>query len=89
MINEVKTYEQKMINKYKTTSTSLRIESDPELRDFRFVDELPITELIIYECKNVSFNRTPLKITKLSIYSSELKNINGIEKMKQLSYLNF
>ncbi|CAL6025231.1 Leucine_rich repeats-containing protein [Hexamita inflata] len=79
-----------MVQKYKNAvqNGSLKIQNDPELRDFAFSDSLNVTELSISKCLNVQFQRTPKKVQKLVVQECELKRINGVEKMEQLNYLN-
>ncbi|CAL5985002.1 Conserved_hypothetical protein [Hexamita inflata] len=88
ILNEAK--DDPFIKKYKNAvqNGSLRIDNDPELRDFAFVDSLNVTTLYIEKCLNVQFQRTPKKVLKLSVYYCELKRINGVEKMGQLNHLD-
>ncbi|CAL5990413.1 Conserved_hypothetical protein [Hexamita inflata] len=90
LVNETLQYDAKMKSKYQSSvsSNKLSISSDADLKSLRFVDELNVTELNISSCKNVTFSRTPTKVVKLQVTSCELKNANGIEKMKQLQFLN-
>ncbi|CAL6004098.1 Conserved_hypothetical protein [Hexamita inflata] len=90
LVNETLQYDAKMKSKYQSSvsSNKLSISSDADLKSLRFVDELNVTELNISSCKNVQFSRTPTKVVKLQVMSCELKNANGIEKMKQLQFLN-
>ncbi|CAL5978768.1 Conserved_hypothetical protein [Hexamita inflata] len=90
LVNETLQYDTKMKNKYQASvsNSKLSISNDVDLKSLRFVDELNVTELNVSSCKNVTFARTPTKVVKLTVNSCELKNANGIEKMKQLQYLN-
>ncbi|CAL6078881.1 Conserved_hypothetical protein [Hexamita inflata] len=85
-------YEQKMVQKYqnKVSGNRLKIESDNELKDFKFVEKFNITTLYIQSCPNVRFWRTPNNIMCLeNVYSCGLKSVRGVEKMKQLQTLAF
>ncbi|CAL6062133.1 leucine-rich_repeat domain-containing protein [Hexamita inflata] len=64
----------------------LTINGDSTVKDIQFVDELPIVNLILTNCFNVSLRRTPTKILSLTINNSKLTNLVGIEQMKQLQY---
>ncbi|CAL6025226.1 Leucine_rich repeats-containing protein [Hexamita inflata] len=83
-------YDAKMVQKYKNAvkNGSLKIQNDPELRDFAFADSLNVIELSISKCLNVQFQRTPKKVQTLFVQYCELKRINGVEKMEQLNYLD-
>ncbi|CAL5984347.1 Acidic_ribosomal protein P0 [Hexamita inflata] len=67
---------------------SLVINGNANIKDFRFVDSLPINSLTLNNCVNVKFAHSPTKITSLTINNSKLTNVIGIENMRQLTYLN-
>ncbi|CAL5996305.1 Conserved_hypothetical protein [Hexamita inflata] len=62
--------------------------SKEQLMDFNFVEKMPIVKLYIMQCTYVRFNKTPTNIVELTINQSKLTNIIGLEKMKQLKYLD-
>ncbi|CAL6081249.1 Leucine_rich repeats-containing protein [Hexamita inflata] len=81
------TYDQQMAEKYHSKITSdsvpsLRIDSDKQLNDFYFVQNLNQCMLQIVSCDSVNFSRTPNNITHLEIIACNLTSIKGISKMK-------
>ncbi|CAL6075351.1 leucine-rich_repeat domain-containing protein [Hexamita inflata] len=84
-------YDEKMVLKYqnKVSGNRLAIQSDNELKDFKFVEKFNITTLCIERCYNVRFWRTPNNVTVLENVQRCLKSVRGIEKMKQLQTLAF
>ncbi|CAL6018187.1 Conserved_hypothetical protein [Hexamita inflata] len=91
IINE---YEKRMTVKYRPVvgaegPGTLYISNDPDLKDFAFTDQFNLTNyLIIQNCPNIQFKRTPVKIKRLRICKCDLKSVSGIEKMNQLTYLS-
>ncbi|CAL6008962.1 leucine-rich_repeat domain-containing protein [Hexamita inflata] len=80
------------IHKDKIEDQQLFIMDDSELKTFKFTDAFDLKELRFIDCENISFSRTPTKIKKLIIHSSQwniqLKYLNGIEQMTQLEDLD-
>ncbi|CAL6090367.1 Conserved_hypothetical protein [Hexamita inflata] len=66
----------------------LTINGDSNVKDFKFVDQMNIQQLILNNCANVSLKRTPTKITSLTINNTTITSIVGIENMKQLQYVD-
>ncbi|CAL5995980.1 Conserved_hypothetical protein [Hexamita inflata] len=91
IINE---YEKRMTVKYRPIvgaegPGTLYISNDPDLKDFAFTDQFNLPNyLIIQNCPNIQFKRTPIKIKRLRICKCDLKSVSGIEKMTQLTYLS-
>ncbi|CAL5984355.1 Conserved_hypothetical protein [Hexamita inflata] len=78
-------YDEKMVRKYQgsVSNNRLTIANDAELKDFKFVEKFNITTLEIQRCSNTRFWRTPNNINTLTVEYSNVKRINGIEKMSQ------
>ncbi|CAL6097301.1 leucine-rich_repeat domain-containing protein [Hexamita inflata] len=66
----------------------LTINGDNQIKDIKFIDQLPIVNLQLNNCINVNLFRTPTKILSLTINNSKLTNVAGIELMRQLQYLD-
>ncbi|CAL6004831.1 Conserved_hypothetical protein [Hexamita inflata] len=90
-IAQITKYETEMHKKYQQTvqNQTLQINGDVNVKDFRFVDQLPIMNLQFNTCINIKFLRTPTKIVQLTITYSQLTNLIGIETMKQLQFVDF
>ncbi|CAL6025123.1 leucine-rich_repeat domain-containing protein [Hexamita inflata] len=80
-------YDVKMINKYRNQvkRNILTVESDSDLTTFSFTDQLEIQELILINCDNVSFERTPLKVKNLSVRGS-YSNLSKIQIQWNIKY---
>ncbi|CAL6049550.1 Conserved_hypothetical protein [Hexamita inflata] len=83
-------YDQDLRTKYQPTIKNqiLTINNDNLIKDFKFVDPLPIVNLQLNNCINVNIFRTPTKILSLTINNSKLTNLAGIKVMRQLQYLD-
>ncbi|CAL6075269.1 Conserved_hypothetical protein [Hexamita inflata] len=79
-------YDTELRNKYQSQidNSILKINSDSSVKYFKFVDQLSINQLVLNNCVNINFKRTPTKITSLIINNTTITNIAGIENMKQL-----
>ncbi|CAL6057116.1 Conserved_hypothetical protein [Hexamita inflata] len=82
--------DQDLRTKYQPTIKNqiLTINGDNQIKDFKFVDQLPIVNFQLNNCINLKFFRTPTKILSLTINNSRLTNLVGIEVMRQLQYLD-
>ncbi|CAL6060497.1 leucine-rich_repeat domain-containing protein [Hexamita inflata] len=82
-------YDIDMINKYKpAVGNYVIIYSDIQLKNIKFVEQLKACSLKICNCINVQLSRTPSNIISLTIINSKLTNIVGLDKMKQLKFLD-
>ncbi|CAL6068481.1 leucine-rich_repeat domain-containing protein [Hexamita inflata] len=89
-------YEQSMNNqciyridrRYLNQSYFGTINNNQDLKDFRFIDKYNNTQFSFDNCKNIKFTRTPVYLRSLTIYNSELNNLNGIQQMTELTSLN-
>ncbi|CAL6107482.1 Conserved_hypothetical protein [Hexamita inflata] len=90
LISQLTKYETDMCTKYQPTINNqiLSISNDNHVKDFKFVDQLPIVNLQLNNCINLKFFRTPTNILSLTINNSKLTNIVGIEVMKQLQFID-
>ncbi|CAL6090383.1 Conserved_hypothetical protein [Hexamita inflata] len=79
-----------MIRKYKTQvhNEKLIIKNDPLLLSIEFADYIKIKELVVMNCYNLILERCPKKVSKLTINSCNLSNLQGIQHMVQLTDLN-
>ncbi|CAL6074250.1 leucine-rich_repeat domain-containing protein [Hexamita inflata] len=83
-------YKQQMVEKYQKQiiNDSLKCENDETIEDFNFTDRMNVNKLEVNNCFNVTFVKTPVKITHLTVSNSKLVNITGIKQMTQLIYLS-
>ncbi|CAL6075325.1 Conserved_hypothetical protein [Hexamita inflata] len=81
--NEVKSKYQNQIQ-----NGVLTISGDSNVKDFKFIDQLNVQQLILNKCVNLRFAHTPTKITSLTVNNTTITNIVGIENMKQLQYVD-
>ncbi|CAL6101370.1 Leucine_Rich repeats-containing protein [Hexamita inflata] len=90
LIAQLTKYETDLRTKYQPAIKNqiLTINGDNQIKDFKFVDQLPIVNLQLNNCINVNLFRTPTKILSLTINNSRLTNLIGIEVMRQLQYLD-
>ncbi|CAL6025832.1 leucine-rich_repeat domain-containing protein [Hexamita inflata] len=70
-----------------TNFNSLTIKNEA-ISNIQFADILNLKDLVILNCYNIQFVRTPEKITALTINDCGIYNVVGIEKMHQLVSLN-
>ncbi|CAL6065961.1 Conserved_hypothetical protein [Hexamita inflata] len=79
-----------MIRKYQpqVRDGKLVIKNDQQLLSIEFTDYVNIKELIVMNCYNLILERCPKKVSKLTVNSSNLNNLRGIEHMVQLTELN-
>ncbi|CAL6070070.1 leucine-rich_repeat domain-containing protein [Hexamita inflata] len=89
-ITEYLIYDNTLLVKFKDSvkNSELTIHCDEQIKDIKFVDQLPVTSIILLNCVNIQFKRTPCQITHLSIENCNLTNMTGIEQMNQLRVLN-
>ncbi|CAL6017548.1 Conserved_hypothetical protein [Hexamita inflata] len=73
--------------KPKISNKTLVINND-NIQNFYFVSKLLIDNLQLNNCMNIKLNKTPENILSLTINNTPLTNIVGLEKMKQLQYVN-
>ncbi|CAL6023682.1 leucine-rich_repeat domain-containing protein [Hexamita inflata] len=66
---------------------SLSIKNN-DLDNIKFAEYLPIINIQLKGCLKIKFERCPSNITHLQINNSHLTNIEGIQQMTQLIYLN-
>ncbi|CAL6099366.1 leucine-rich_repeat domain-containing protein [Hexamita inflata] len=67
---------------------SLTLENE-KIINIQFTDILNIKKLIVNNCQNLQFLKTPVNITSLTINNCvDIYNIDGIGQMKQLTSLN-
>ncbi|CAL6074261.1 Conserved_hypothetical protein [Hexamita inflata] len=85
-----KTYEEKMEEKYQKdiVNNALSCKDDETIEDLNFTDRMNVNKLEVNNCLNVTFLKTPAKITHLTVSNSKLASITGIKQMTQLIYLN-
>ncbi|CAL6106209.1 Conserved_hypothetical protein [Hexamita inflata] len=90
LILQLTQYENELRTKYQNQIKNgvLNINGDSNVKDFKFVDQMNIQQLILNNCANVNLKRTPTKITSLTINNTTITNIVGIENMKQLQYID-
>ncbi|CAL6073288.1 Conserved_hypothetical protein [Hexamita inflata] len=83
-------YDQEQRTRYWPSAQNkiLTISGDNSLRDFKFVDQLDIVNVIITNCVNVNLSRTPINIQSLTITNTNLTNVVGLEHMRQLQYID-
>ncbi|CAL6081267.1 Conserved_hypothetical protein [Hexamita inflata] len=92
--NEQIVYDAFQITKLKDymKSGELTIKNDDSIISTQFLDFFTtffnIKKIILDNCQNVKFIRNPIKITDLSIINSKIKDLKGLEQMKQLKKLN-
>ncbi|CAL6057723.1 leucine-rich_repeat domain-containing protein [Hexamita inflata] len=67
---------------------TLVIDGNQQIQNFQFVEQLEINKLVINECFRLKFNRVPQNITELLLYNCKLKNLDGIQEMRQLESFN-
>ncbi|CAL6097296.1 Conserved_hypothetical protein [Hexamita inflata] len=79
-----------MIRKYQTQvlNEKLIIKNDPLLLSIEFTDYVKIEELVVMNCYNLILERCPKKVSKLTINSCNLSDLQGIQHMVQLIDLN-
>ncbi|CAL6068569.1 Conserved_hypothetical protein [Hexamita inflata] len=79
-----------MIRKYQTQvlNEKLIIKNDPLLLSIEFTDYVNIKELVVMNCYNLILERYPKKVSKLTINSCNLSDLQGIQHMIQLTDLN-
>ncbi|CAL6070667.1 Conserved_hypothetical protein [Hexamita inflata] len=91
LILQLTQYENQLRTKYQSQIQNgvLNINGDSNVRDFKFVDQMNIQQLILNNCANVNLKRTPTKIMQLTVNSiaSGVSDLTGIENMKQLQTL--
>ncbi|CAL6055480.1 Conserved_hypothetical protein [Hexamita inflata] len=89
-LNNIQDYDLKMVQQYKqlTNQGFLMISPDQNIQSFQFVDILGITNLIVFGCKQLKFDRTPLIVQQLYVQCCKLESVNGIFQMSQLIELN-
>ncbi|CAL5981457.1 leucine-rich_repeat domain-containing protein [Hexamita inflata] len=79
-----------MISKYKNNVDEdgcLKIVDDKFVNSIMFTEQLDVAELYIDVCYGLKFCRISTKLKKLEIHNCNIKNLDGIEKMKQLNIL--
>ena len=64
------------------------IQGDNFITNLEFLDLIGVTEAITTYCENISFDRTPKKVKMLVLSNCQLSNIDGIQKMNQLTELS-
>ncbi|CAL5984908.1 Conserved_hypothetical protein [Hexamita inflata] len=64
-------------------------QENDEIKSFAFINSfnIPELQLNLTNCKQVSFDRVPKQLIHLTIQSSQLKNIDGIQKIFGLEHL--
>ncbi|CAL6068563.1 Conserved_hypothetical protein [Hexamita inflata] len=89
-IQQLTQYENQLKSKYqnKIQNDILTINGDSNVKDFKFIDQLNIQQLIVNNCANLRFAHTPTKITSLTVNNTTITSIAGIEQMKQLQYVD-
>ncbi|CAL6068567.1 Conserved_hypothetical protein [Hexamita inflata] len=65
----------------------LTINGDQNIKNIYFTDWLEINNMVLNNCSSLEFNLTPTKITSLTVNSSEISDLTGIENIKQLQTL--
>ncbi|CAL6057220.1 Conserved_hypothetical protein [Hexamita inflata] len=83
-------YKKQMVEKYQKQiiNDSLKCENDETIEDLNFTDKMNLNKLEVNNCLNVTFVKTLVKITHLTVSNSKLVSITGIKQMTQLIYLN-
>ncbi|CAL6004811.1 Conserved_hypothetical protein [Hexamita inflata] len=92
-------YDAEMIAKYqnqvqpqypdgKSYGPFLRIQSDPNVRDLKFVESLNVTDLLLNGCNNAHLLRVPTNMQSLVHRDSDLKSVKGVERITELEYLD-
>ncbi|CAL6057212.1 Conserved_hypothetical protein [Hexamita inflata] len=69
-------------------NNALSCKDDETIENLNFTDRMNVNKLEVNNCLNVTFVKTPVKITHLTVSNSKLVNITGIKQMTQLIYLN-
>ncbi|CAL5985426.1 Conserved_hypothetical protein [Hexamita inflata] len=85
-----KTYNEKMIKKYKkyVKNGSLEINNDTDIFGLSFTDSFKVTKLDVKNCKNVNFKKVPQLVSHLTIkYFNQNVDVEGIQNMG-LTYLD-
>ncbi|CAL6078837.1 Leucine-rich_repeat domain superfamily [Hexamita inflata] len=65
----------------------LYIQFDQKLRNLRFVSELGVTHLELYNCQNAHALRVPANLRAFQHYNSALKTVKGVERLVGLEKL--
>ncbi|CAL6079050.1 leucine-rich_repeat domain-containing protein [Hexamita inflata] len=89
-LNNSHLYIQQMINNYisKLNNNQLIINRDELLTNLQFADQIAAQIIRIHFCKNVNFQIAPKFLVVLSVQSSGLTDLNGIQNMNLLKELN-
>ncbi|CAL6107478.1 leucine-rich_repeat domain-containing protein [Hexamita inflata] len=66
----------------------LGISGDQELRDLRFVSELGVTHLVLFDCQNAHALRVPANLRAFDHYDSAMKTAKGVERLVGLEALS-
>ncbi|CAL5977634.1 leucine-rich_repeat domain-containing protein [Hexamita inflata] len=83
-------YDQKMIAQYSKDSKKkyLQIQDNQQLISFKFVEQIEIDKLRIYECFKINLQSVPINITTLQINNCNVEKLVGIKQMTQLQSLD-
>ncbi|CAL6074272.1 Conserved_hypothetical protein [Hexamita inflata] len=83
-------YKKQMVEKYQKQiiNDSLKCENDETIEDLYFTDRVNVNKLEVNNCLNVTFVKTPVQITHLTVSNSKLASITGIKQMTQLIFLS-
>ncbi|CAL5984335.1 Conserved_hypothetical protein [Hexamita inflata] len=76
-------------NKYQpvTKFQTLYVENDSAIKDLKFVEKLDLVEVILKQCTNVKFTRTPNNLLYLSLQDCNISDLSGLQYFTQLKKL--
>ncbi|CAL6075353.1 leucine-rich_repeat domain-containing protein [Hexamita inflata] len=70
-----------------TKFQTLYVENDNTIKDLKFSEKLDLVEIILKQCTNVRFTRTPNNLQYLSLQDCNIQDISGLQNFTQLKKL--
>ncbi|CAL6085206.1 Conserved_hypothetical protein [Hexamita inflata] len=82
-------YDNDMRNKHQaaTKCQTLYIENDNIIKELKFAEQLNLVEMILKQCTNIRFTRTPSNLQYLYLCDCNISDLSGIQSCAQLKKL--